>query len=516
MKVKISRQLWQSLGSKMGWMEINAMAVPAPSPEVVNKMKEQGLFFLQSIINRMPHTTQKDMKAALDKVVETGATDLFTSLDAKEVIDLPAIYAPDPNEVFEYNGKKYIAIDVKEPRLMGQKKTYYGTEYKKGDQYPGHAICLNIDTGKVEPILLSEVQSKITPSTENREFTLKKLNEEVQSYNEKINAINKSTGAYKLAMQVLSAEMKVDQRLKDLEGIKNAVTAKMERAQGNPMEAYKMMEDELRQGIASGKYNEKDIFDTLLFLYQGNPAQLVSEIQSGAIKVPDSINANLLAAAAQENKGIEAYRQEKEKETLEREQRIRQKEVPADIHEEEIRPFNLQEIPGSKYRKVDELKSFHHLVGGLRQTLKSVQRDFDELTQIKNSFAGLRKYLGALEAGQRSKEFLATNEGKTILSQLNDFLTKSEMFIKRYATDIIQDGKINPQLMGREGTIGNSLLAVALTKIYNVIKGTVEEALSAPTPAVKTEPAIPTPVASSNLKMKISNALWDAFQKRFK
>ncbi len=519
MKIKISKQLWQDCGLKMGWMERDAMAVAKPSPEVAQKMKEQGIYFLQNVFRTMPHTTQKDMHDAISRVVETGAADFFKNLGPKEVVDLPAIYVTKPEDVFEYEGNNYIAIDFTDPHPEPYKKavTHFNVKYPAGSTYPGHAKCLNIDTGEVVPILLPEISSKISPPTQAREETLKKLNTEVASYNEKINAIDKSLGVNRFGMQIVSAEQKIEERLSALEGIKAATLAKMEKAKTDPLAAYKLWEDELKEGLANGKYSPKDIFDTLLFLYQGNPSALAEGLRTNQINVPEGIKAGLLAAAEQAGKSQQAHKTKKEEDRRMEEERIKAKEIPADIHEEPLQPFGLEEVPGGGFDKADEAKTMYHWIGSFKNTLESTDRDIKELTEIKNTFGGLRKYLGTLVSPEMSKAFLGTSEGKTVLSELNSFLTKSEMFIKRYATDIIQNGKVNPQLMGRKGTMGNALLAVSLTKLYNVIKKTIESSLGEPIPPEKVEPGIPMPISSKKeFITKLSNVLWEAFQRRFK
>jgi hypothetical protein len=114
---------------------------------------------------------------------------------------------------------------------------------------------------------------------------------------------------------------------------------------------------------------------------------------------------------------------------------------------------------------------------------------------------------------------------------MTDFLEKSSMFIKRYATDIIQDNKVNPKLMGTEGTQGNALLAVALTRMYNVTKETIDmytggrttppPGAMSETPSVRDTVEAPQPVSepvanTQNKITKMSSLLWKAFEERMR
>ena len=298
-----------------------AMSVPAPSPQDAESMKQHGIFVLQDMLKRMPHTTQKDMFSAIQN---SGATEFFRNLDVKTVIQLPAVYVVDPKEMFEFNGKAYFAIEVAEPRIVGKKWTSMsGTEYKKGDQYDGEVLALDIQTGLPVPLPLPQVNSKITTPTGNRESLLQKVNQEVEKYNERLSTITKAVGASILPMQILRAELKVNERLATLQKMKEAIENKLQMSSNLPKNTYDGYLNSLRDQVQNGRLNIRDVYDTVIYLYQSNPDALINGINSGSISVPEELKIGLIAIAEQEKTGIASEKSKKEQEQREREERIR-------------------------------------------------------------------------------------------------------------------------------------------------------------------------------------------------
>jgi len=498
-----------------------AMAVPVSS-EQAEAMKQHGIFVLQDILKRLPHTTQKDMFNKIQEVIQSGASEFFRNLEVKTAIQLPAVYVIDPDDIFSLNGKNYFAIEVDPARKVGKKWTSMsGREYQKNDQYDGEVLALDIETGLPVPLPLPQVNALITAPTGDREKVLERVNKEVASYNERIQAIDNAVGASKLALQIARAEDKINERIETLNSIKTSIENKLQRYESAPRESYEGWMNSLREGIRNGQLNIRDVYDTILFLYQSNPESLAQKIRSGEIIIPEDLKAGILGIAEQEQAGISKDQEKKQRDEQEREERIRQREIP-EIHEQPISPFAIQDIPGSKYKTVKEQKSFYHWMSSQKHAIEGTERDIKELTEIKNAMEEMRKY-----TGPKSKEFITSPEGRSYLQSLSNFLNASSMFIKRYATDIIQDGKVNPKLMGSEGTEGNAFVAVALTRLYNVIKATLEEYTAiSPMPSGRDTVETPVPAlenvsntSNSQDKIKItklSEILWKAFEERLK
>lgn len=511
------------------------MAVPT-TEESAKTLKEQGLYVLQDMMSRMPNSTQKEMHEALKGIIDSGASEFFRNMKPKTVISLPRIYILDPNDVFEVDGKKYVSITVDPPRLIGQKWTApSGTFYIKGQQFEGEVTALDLDTGLPVVLPLAPIKDKITAPIGNRDEVLQKANEEIAKYNKRIGAISDAVGASKLVLQIERAKEQIQTRLSTLENIKQGLGRQLEHYKKSPMDAFESWAKELREGVQSGRMSLKDAYDTILYLHMSTPEKLISDIESGAFRVPEELKEGILAIARKEvESGVEVEKQEKIKQE-ERDKRIREKTIP-EIHDTAIEPFKPEDIPGAKqkYKEIDTTKSMWHQVAKIKAALAGSERDSKELIEIKQTIDNMEQYMGALEKGQRSKEFLNTPEGQPILDAMNNFLEKSSMFIKRYATDIIQDNKVNPKLMGTEGTQGNALLAVALTRMYNVTKETINMytggitppssgGIASEVPSVKepSETTVPSqvsePVARSKNKItRMSELLWLAFENRMR
>jgi hypothetical protein len=119
-------------------MKRTAMPVQIPE-EYKRKMKEQGLYVIENIIDKMPNVGKREATQILKDLVDSGASEFLESLDPKSFITLPAIDQPNPNNVVEIDGANYYIVDVEPPKVVGRgvKKDSQGNEYRKGEEYPG-------------------------------------------------------------------------------------------------------------------------------------------------------------------------------------------------------------------------------------------------------------------------------------------------------------------------------------------------------------------------------------------
>lgn len=501
-----------------------SMAVPAPTGEVAKRMKEQGIYILQDMLSRMPNTTQKDMHAALRGVIDSGASEFFSNMTPRTVIGLPSIYILDNKDVFEVDNKRYVSLLVEPPRVVGKVwKSPSGRDYAKGQEFEGEITALDLDSGTPVILPLPSIRDKVIKPTENAEEIARKANKEIAAYNEKIASINNAIGADKLVLQVERARSQIQRRLDKLEGIKKSTREQLEHYQKDPKTTFDAYAQDLQGKVERGELSLKDAYDTVLYFNMGSPEKIISNID----KIPEALRAGVLAIARKEVESREEKAREESQKELEQEERIRSREIP-EIHDVEIEPFSVQDIPGGKggYKEVRTPKTLWSHIASLKASLAGSEKDIQELTKIKQSIENIEKYMGALLKGQRSKEFLNTPEGQPVLDAMNNFLNESSLFVKRYATDIVQDGKINTRLMGSAGTEGNAILAVSLNRMYNVVKETIDMYsgnLPPTIPAVR-EPAVPetvpvteTVVSSSKDKIKrMSELLWIAFENRMK
>jgi hypothetical protein len=518
-------------------ISVKAMAVPAPTGETAKKMKEQGLYVIQEMMSRMPNTNQADMELALKDIIDSGASEFFRGMKAKTIISLPKIYILDPDDVFEVDGKKYVSIEVSPPREV--KKSWdapSGTHYekaKKGEpptMFEGEVTALDLDTGLPVVLSLPPIQDKITAPVGNRDEVLQKVNAEIAKYNERISTIGNAIGASKLVLQIARAKDQIQTRLNTLDGMKQALRRQLEYYSNGPKQAFESWANDLKEGVKSGRMSLKDVYDTILYLHMSTPEDLINKIND--LGIPEELKAGVLAIAQKEVQSTKSLEEKETREDQERERKIKEKTIP-ELHEEPITPFSSEDIPGAKqkYKEVRTPKSLWAHIAGIKYAIAGSERDSKELTEIKQSIDNMEQYMGALEKGQRGKGFLNTPEGQPILAAMTNFLEKSSMFIKRYATDIIQDNKVNPKLMGTEGTQGNALLAVALTRMYNVTKETIDmytggrttppSGAMSETPSVRDTVEAPQPVSepvanTQNKITKMSSLLWKAFEERMR
>jgi len=522
MKFKISKSLWEETGKKMGWLDKQAMGLPV-RPEDQAEMAKERVYAWLKANPALPNMTKTEIGKLVQELAGGDAASFFGQMDAKAALELPFIYHLKSDEIVQINGKNYLIVDIEEPRLVKKVSTINGTTYQKGDNYPGEVTVLSADTGNLEVIRIPDIQGGlegIKSSPEAREQVMVDMNTEILRYNQKIEAINKAAGPTRISLQVKSSEQDVLDRISTL----NAQEAALKKMQENPLSvspAYGKWIQFLKDGIKSGSFSVRDTFDTLLFLYQSNPQELINKIQSNEIQVPDEIKAGLLAIAQQETSKKKEQSEFQAREEVEQEQRMQ--EVLPEEKEPEEKPLGyvkVEDIPEQKYKKPFKYKTLHHWTASLGRAISSIQKDRTQLQQLADSFKGLRVYMGALQKGQRADEYLNSPEGQSIIEDLRRFLDASQSFIKRYKTDIVQDGKINPALFGRAGTLGNAFIAVSLSKIYNVLQKTIGKYVApveqvavpaeAPTPS-------PAPVTSSEKDriQKMSDILWDKFQEKW-
>lgn len=500
-----------------------ALAVPIDG-ETGQKMKEQGLYLIQDMLKRMPHTNQKDMHDALSGVINSGASEFFRNMKPKTVINLPEMYILDPDDIFEVNGKRYVSITVDPPRVVGQKwKSPSGREYVKGQQFEGEITALDLDTGMPIVLPLAPIKEQMIAPTTNADQILQKANKEIAKYNERIRSINNAVGVSKLTLQIARAKDQIQRRLNTIASIKQSLQAQLDYYQQSPKTSFESWTNDLKNKIQRGQLNIRDAYDTILYLNMSTPEQLVNDIETEAIIIPQEIREGVLAIARKEIESRTKERNKEEENKHQEEERVRETTIP-EIHDTEIEPFVKEDIPGGKekYKEVRTTKSLWHHIASLKNAITSGEKDAQELTKIKQSMENIEKYLGELEKGQRSKMFLNTPEGKPILDALSNFLNDSSLFIKRYATNIIQDGKVNPKLMGTTGTEGNALVAVALTRMYNIVQETIkmytggEEVQTQVKDVPETTPER-VPIANSQDKIKkMSELLWKPFEDRMR
>ncbi len=454
---------------------IKKIAMPVPiSDEQRKQMADEGVFVSTNEFDRLPLTNKTVMKEILESLKSGGNSDFFTNLNIKDAIMLPAIYRADPNCLISIDEHNYYIIDVVEPRIAGKKQTVNNIEYLKGDHIPGEIMAMDAESGLPVKFVYEAVINKIKTPIGNRQRIMMEINKEIEAWNKRVATIDKAVGPTKLALQIAWVEEKIKERIEVLDSQLEAIRRKQEMNLDSTHPGHKQWMDSLVEGIKNGRFTLKDTFDSLLFLHQSNPSILLKGLEDGSIQVPEELRNGLMMIAAQEiqlkgEKELEGMQKDRE-----REERI-EEELPEDKESVEttLRPYTLEDIPESKYTKIDKYKTLGHWKAQIDRQIDGIMRNKEILNKVLESLNGLRGYIGGLQKGQRAEDYLASSEGRTIMDKLNEFLKEAQIFIKGYAVDVIANNTINPMLMGKKGTIGNALIAVALNRIYAIIKKTL-------------------------------------------
>jgi len=484
MKIKLSKSQWNSLKKQA--------SVPLTEKQR-QQMAKEGVFVLLNSNNALPNLSKTQVDAVVEELKNSGATEFFKQLDVKNVLQLPYIYKLDKKSIVEIDGQQYLVLDVDEGRDVKKKSTIDGVVYEKGQRYPGKIVCTRLDNGSTVVFPLDDIVSHIRRPGFIREETLREANEAIKKHNERIKAIENAAGATKLVLQIESVKIEIQDRLNTLDRQIDHFSKMKE----NPVSispSYASWIEYLRNGIKDGLFTLKDTFDTILFLYQTNPEDIIRNIDG--LRVPEEIKPGLVNIANKEiEKRKEQELKDQAKHNIIEEQMDQGVSEEKDIQEQPLSPLTPEDIPESPYKKSTKYKTLYHWASSLDRIIDGIVKDKKQLEELMNSFNGMEKYLAEMKKGTRSAKFLSSPEGKSSLDALVDFLNKSKIFINRYIINIVEDGKINSRLLGRMGSPGNAVLAIDLHKLYNVIQKTLSGIISSVPSTTGAPSEISSPVA---------------------
>jgi len=494
---------------------INKLSMAVPLPEDLKRqMASEGVYVLLNKNPALPTMGVEAIRGIVDDLRETGANQFIQSLGDKACMELPYILKAGPENMVEIDGRSYLVANVRPSEEVKKARLIDGIQYQKGGHWPGEVVLMD-ENGSPVIRTFDEIGNSLRVSPRLRQESMDQINEEVTKWNDKVSAINKAVGITKLNLQVMSAEATITERLASLSGQEQHFSRIIQ----DPLSVssgYGSWIEYLKNNYRT--FSPRDIFDTLMFLYQYSPEQLLQKIESNEIEVPQEIRTVLMAVAAQEANLAESKREEKRLKDVSKQERkdapLEQERLP---QETPIRPVTLDDVPEKKFKEPTQYKTLHTWSSSLRKILEGIAEDKRDLTNVMSSFGGIKNYIKEMENGTRARSFLRTPEGQVILRDLESFLDAAQVFIKRYESEPIIEGKLNPKLMGRAGSIGNALIAVRLNNIFNIIQHDISE-VKVPEAAPETVPtaAIPTEAKSKNKIEKMSERLWSAFENRMK
>jgi len=494
----------------------HAMPVREPTQQQRQDMAKEKIYMLfdqTDVPKPLPHARKTEVERILQ---DQGIVELFGELSPVTVLTLPKVYNPSQENIVEIEGEQYYLLKVipsKDPKKSDPKRGLV-----KGEHYDGKIILVDMDTGIPVVKSFDQYASAMKASPHLREETLSKLNEKIKKHNERIDKINNAVGVSRFPLQLKSVEEDINDRLTELNAQRTAIESK----KGNPLRSINEWVEFQLEGVKNGTLSIRDIFDTLLYIYQTKPQELIDGITNGSIPVPDEIRGALIAIAQQEYESRRSDIEQKQVKDVEREERI-EEEIPEEKMPdlEHIQELTLEQIPEQKYKEPSEYNTYETWMQSQDIKIRGIDRDIRELTDIKNGLSGIRDFIGHLEKGQRGKAFLKSEQGTEVLNGVRSALVSLGKFISRYSINIVENGNLNPKLMSRKGSTGNAFIAIGIKQLYNVIRETLKEfegdipspVLPEKTP-VDTQPEEVEASSKDVFVKKLSNALWSVFERR--
>jgi len=500
------------------------LAMPVQlTPETKNKMKGENWFFAPDV-----SATPQDLSIKR-KLKEQGIEDDIT---------LPKIYKYNPKNARTINNQPYLIFEIEEPKVyttlgrVPQDKKNIVTPNLDGKTYtyPGKIRAININTGNVESFTYQEAFNSIkTQSIQFSEQTRQGINIAVNKYNEKIAKIDAAAADLsRLPLQLSGAKTIVDERIQTLNGMISALDQEIKSTKPSGITEY---EKGLEQQISSGQLGERDFKEYTLAKYPYHYDQLVEDLESGKLVIPNNIPnpeeyKQKLISMGQIS--FDKYMEEKAKRLQEEGNDEEEIKEPFDISQQEIK--ELKELAEGEVPVSFKTKGYHSYEGYVKTkfaALKGCERDKEDLSKMSSMLGAIGNEIGRLGTGQRSIEYLKTPEGQKIVEYLKNLCNEGlKKFTERYERKIVDEqGRIDPSKFGREGSMGNALLIVAFTRLYAVIAELFKKAglppPITPIPPVSIEQTketttlpkttTPSPVQASSTKttIKVSKTEWD-------
>jgi predicted transcriptional regulator len=458
------------------------LAMPVQmTPETKEKMKGSNWFFAPEV-----STTPQDL-SIVRKLKEQGI---------ESEITLPKIYKYKPKNARNINGQPYLIFEIEEPylysslgRVPKNKKNLVSITSEGKFSYPGKIRAININTGNVEVFTYQEAFDSIkTQSIQFSEKTRLEINKAVNRYNEKISKIDAAAADLtRLPLQLSSAKNIVDERIQTLDEMINALNQEINSNKPSGISEY---EQEIEEKINSGQLGERDFKEYALAKYPYHYDQLVKDLKDGKLIIPNNIpnpeeyKQKLISMG---QIAFDKYMEERSKRLQEDDEEEEIKE-PFDISQQEIK--DLKELAEGEVPVSLKTKGYPSYEGYIKTqfaALKGCERDKKELSKMSSMLDGIANEIGRLGAGQRSIEYLKTQEGQKIVGYLKTLCNEGlKRFTERYSRKIVDEqGRIDPSKFGREGSMGNALLIVVFTRIYTVISELFKKA-GLPNPIVPT------------------------------
>jgi len=374
-----------------------------------------------------------------------------------EAVNLPKIFLFSKANLVKIGGKDYYLIHIVK-----------STKTKDG------IIYLLDANGDVKDFPYSQIIDKITKSDDVRAETVARINEGVKAYNDKIEKIDEGpVGLSTIPLRVWRAESLLKERIGILD--KQIQTIGAEARSPQNMTAYYGWIEFLRNGIRNGAFSLQDTFDTLLFLYKDTPYDLVKAIQTNGIRVPSELKEALIQIGQAEG-SRKAEDKAKDQAKWEAREERNTDDLPGwkEPTDEPLQPITENDLAQGEVQKTTGYKTLEAWIRQQYAVIKNIERDKSELLSVQEKLEALREFVNELKTGQRGLDFLKSQQGERVKTQIRDFLQMSYTFLKRYEGNTVDDqGKVNRLLFGNTGTQGNAFLAIELGRLYAALRSAI-------------------------------------------
>jgi len=520
------------------WIKM-AMAYPIPSAKS-QELAEKGYYSVPDIEKKFPKGGLTEHKKILE---ETGAGQLFGPAGVK----LRKWYLPKQKNIVFIDGKEYFLLHVEKSGTEGRGKNKVAVPGRIVVQGP----IVRGSNGKIDfqntgyqrkefdyDVYKDQIQRSPAVVKEN----LDEINGFVDKYNEFVDKQIKKTKGSSLTilpLQIKWAEDLIKDRLQTLIEQKKSFTT------GKKSAGVSEVYDYMLEGVRSKQITDISPQDYALLLlerkFHSVPSlqELKNEIVNEKMPFDDNTNDILKKYL---NAVIDWQIKVRQDEEAKKTQQVEEREERIEGDLPEMKKLfldnvkKIENLPGT-YDKASGFYSPHGFGASEHEATQTIDRDHSELTAILGSLERARHSI--IELPEATNVFLQ-GEGSMKLEQINEFMKNAELFLKRYKEspfiETEQGLEINPKLFGRQGTMGNALIAVVLRQIILSTTKEIERIKAGKQPEIsmegKVEPKkdmpvdkvdrvekdekIPEKTANKVDVKKLSGYLWQVFENRMK
>jgi len=519
---------------QLDWISKEAFAAPMTEKQE-KALGNQGLVQIPDVRNKYPKGNVGGRKGSWgykDIIKEVGAEDLFETSDPK----LRTWLKLNADKIVVIEGQEYIVWNTKKPN---KKSDLEGKILAVGPLVRDAEGKIDSEKSSFKPKEFS--YAKYAEQMQTAPDILKKkldeANVEIQSYNNFVDKTvakmeeGKGASVTVLPLQLKHAEGAIERRLSTLAGQKKSIEEGLAKTQEQAQAGMQALNETSQEGLSPQDY-------AILLLEQkfhsvATLQQLKGEIANVQMPFDQETNTilqNFIVSV------VDWQLVEREKEIQKREEagqaRTERKEEE-DLPEmkqmllQKVAP--LEKLKGA-YKKVNQFYSPEAMTSQRGFTTETIDQDYSELSAVLGSIQQARESIIALPS--KTNAFI-TGEGAYRLQEIESFVNNADLFVKRYQTNPFVETEagleINNKLLGTSGTLGNSIVAMALRQIILSVNAEIERIKTGTTPPqaqdgkvemVKepiTEPTVepvrePTNASKKNNMERLSEIFWQSFE----